>query len=69
MPVNSDVVLALNLAGPRLPIDPARAEQLAQELVRFRAAAESARRRVDFNIDPFDFHLALIQITRVGSDG
>jgi hypothetical protein len=59
--IDIDVILALNLTGPDLPIDPARAEQLAQELARLRAAAESARRRVDFDIDPFDFRLALIQ--------
>jgi hypothetical protein len=66
MSIDAETVLALNRAGPNLPIGPERAQELAEELARFKAAADAARAYAEFDLDPHDFRNALQE---VGGDG
>lgn len=59
MPYDASLILALNAAGPGLSISPERAAEIALELAQFHAAAEAARKRAGFDIDPYDHRQAL----------
>ena len=63
MSIDADLILTLNDAGPGIAIDRVRAEELAAEFEQFRAAAEAARKRTQFNVDPHDYRQALIDIS------
>jgi hypothetical protein len=61
MSVKADTVRAMNEAYARLALDPARIEELPIELNQLSSAIEVVNRKVDFDIDPFDFRVALLE--------
>jgi hypothetical protein len=62
MAIDADVILALNAAGPALPMDRARAQELAAEVTQLIAAADAARARIGFEADPYDFKATLLEL-------
>jgi hypothetical protein len=60
MTVKGPTVQAMNHAYARLSLTPARTEELPIELNQLRGAIESVNHRVDFDLDPFDFRVALL---------
>ena len=63
MTVKGPTVQAMNDAYARLSLTPARTEELPLELNQLRGAIESVNGRVDFDVDPFDFRVALLATT------
>jgi hypothetical protein len=61
MSVKADTVRAMNEAYARLALDLARIEELPIELNQLSSAIEAVNRKVDFDIDPFDFRVALLE--------
>jgi hypothetical protein len=61
MSVKADTVRAMNEAYAGLSLKPARVEELPIELNQLRSAIEAVNRRVDFDVDPFDFRVALLE--------
>jgi 5-bromo-4-chloroindolyl phosphate hydrolysis protein len=61
MSVKADTVRAMNEAYARLSLKPARVEEIPIELNQLRSAIEAVNRRVDFDVDPFDFRVALLE--------
>lgn len=61
MIVKPDTVRAMNEAYSGLSLKPARVEELPIELNQLRSAIEEVSRKVDFDTDPFDFRVALIE--------
>jgi hypothetical protein len=66
MTVKADTVRAINEAYAGLSLKPVRIEELPIELNQLRSAVEAVHRRVDFDVDPFDFRAALLE-TAAGS--
>jgi hypothetical protein len=60
MSVKSQTVQTMNEAYAQLSLAPARTEDLPIELNQLRAAIEAVNHRVDFDVDPFDFRVALL---------
>jgi hypothetical protein len=61
MSVKGDTVRAINEAYAGLSLKPARIEELPIELNQLRSAIEAVNPRVDFDIDPSDFRVALLE--------
>jgi hypothetical protein len=61
MSVKADTVRAMNEAYAGLSLKPARVEEIPIELNQLRSAIEAVNRRVDFDVDPFDFRVALLE--------
>lgn len=61
MSVKADTVRAINEAYAGLSLNPARVEELPIELNQLRSAIEAVNRKVDFDVDPFDFRVALLE--------
>ena len=66
MKVTGNLVRAMNPAYAELNLEPARTEELPIELEQLRAAIEVVQHRVEFDIDPFDFQVALIETAAGG---
>src|SRR5262245_40246185 len=64
MTVKRDTVRAMNDAYAGLSLKPARIEELPIELQQLRSAIEAVRAKVDFDVDPFDFQVALKETAR-----
>ena len=60
MKATAGIVREWNEAYVRLQLTLARLEELPVELEQLSAAAESIREDVRFDVDPFDFHKALL---------
>ena len=58
--VVSEMVNAMNAAYARIELTPQRADELPVELMQLREAIEAVRGKVAFDVDPFDFHAALL---------
>jgi hypothetical protein len=61
MSVKPDTVRAINEAYAGLSLAAARVEELPIELNQLRSAIEAVNRKVDFDVDPFDFRVALLE--------
>jgi hypothetical protein len=66
MKVTGDLVRAMNPVYADLKLEPARMEELPVELEQLRTAIEAVQPRVEFDIDPFDFQVALLEIAAGG---
>ncbi|MEA3067142.1 MAG: hypothetical protein QOK41_549 [Sphingomonadales bacterium] len=60
--IKSDLVRAMNESYAKLQLDAARVEELPIELEQLRRAIEASNPKVDFDIDPFDFRAALLDV-------
>lgn len=60
--VRSDLVRQMNEDYARLRLNAARIEELPIELEQLRKAMETANPKVDFDTDPFDFRVALLEL-------
>jgi hypothetical protein len=67
--IKSDLVRAMNESYAKLQLDAARVEELPIELEQLRRAIEAANRKVDFDIDPFEFRAALLDVAAGPKDG
>jgi hypothetical protein len=61
MSVKPDTVRAINEAYAGLSLVPERVEELPIELNQLRSAIEAVNRKVEFDTDPFDFRVALLE--------
>ena len=66
MKVTGDLVRAMNPVYAELKLEPARTEELPIELEQLRSAIEAVQQRVEFDVDPFDFQVALIETAAGG---
>jgi hypothetical protein len=64
MTIKAETVRAMNETYAGLALKPARMDELPIELNQLRAAIEKVSARVDFDIDPFDFRVALLEAAR-----
>ena len=62
MSINRKTVHRINADYAGITLDETREAELAVELTQFLDASERGRRRLDFNLDPYDFRAALIEI-------
>ncbi len=60
--IKSDLVRAMNESYAKLQLEAARVEELPIELEQLRRAIEVANRKVDFDVDPFEFRAALLDV-------
>ena len=60
--VKGDVVRAMNDAYAKLSLEAARIEELPIELEQLRQAIEAVNAKIEFDLDPFDFRVALMEI-------
>jgi hypothetical protein len=67
--IKSDLVRAMNESYAKLQLKAARVEELPIELEQLRRAIEAANPKVDFDIDPFDFRAALLDVAAGSKDG
>jgi hypothetical protein len=63
--VDFEIVRAWNNTHPQLSIDSARAAELAAELTQLQTAAQTALRRINMDIGPYDFRTALLELRRI----
>ncbi len=66
--IKSDLVRAMNESYTKLQLDAARVEELPIELEQLRRAIEAANRKVDFDVDPFEFRAALLDVAAGAKD-
>ena len=62
MAIKPETVRRINADYAGITVDESREAELAVELTQFLDASERGRRRLDFNLDPADFRVALIEI-------
>jgi hypothetical protein len=67
--IKSDLVRVMNESYAELQLDAARIEELPIELEQLSRAIETANPKVDFDIDPFDFRSALLDVAAGSKDG
>jgi hypothetical protein len=67
--IKSDLVRVMNESYAELQLDAARIEELPIELEQLRRAIETANPKVDFDIDPFDFRSALLDVAAGSKNG
>ena len=67
--IKSDLVRAMNESYAKLQLEAARVEELPIELEQLRRAIEAANLKVDFDIDPFDFRAALLDVAAGSKNG
>jgi hypothetical protein len=60
--IKSELVRAMNESYAGLQLEAARVEELPIELEQLRRAIEAANPKVDFDIDPFEFRAALLDV-------
>ena len=60
--IKSELVRAMNEDYAKLQLEAARIEELPIELEQLRRAIEAVNAKVDFDIDPFDFRAALLDV-------
>jgi hypothetical protein len=60
--IKSELVRTMNESYAKLRLDAARIEELPIELEQLRRAIEAVNGKVDFDIDPFDFRAALLDV-------
>ena len=60
--VKSELVRRMNEDYAQLRLEAARIEELPLELEQLRKAMEVANPRVDFDTDPYDFRVALLEL-------
>ena len=60
--IGSELVRLMNESCAKLQLEAARLEELPIELEQLRRASEAANGKVDFDIDPFDFRAALLEV-------
>ena len=60
--VKSDLVRQMNEDYAQLRLEAARIEELPIELEQLRKAMEAANPKVDFDTDPYDFRVALLEL-------
>jgi hypothetical protein len=60
--VKSDLVRTMNEEYAKLLLEAARIEELPIELEQLRQAIEAANHKVDFDTDPHDFRVALLEV-------
>jgi hypothetical protein len=61
MPIDRETVRRINADYAGITLDEPREAELAVELTQFLDASERGRHRLDFNLDPHDFRVALIE--------
>ncbi len=61
--VGSELVRRMNEGYARLRLEAARIEELPIEVEQLRKAIEVASAKVDFDIDPYDFQAALLELS------
>jgi hypothetical protein len=66
--IKSDLVRAMNESYAKLQLDAARVEEVQIELEQLRRALEAVNGKVDFDIDPFDFRAALLDVATGSKD-
>jgi hypothetical protein len=66
MTVKPQTVQTMNEAYARMLLTPLRIEELPIELNQLRDAIEAVHHRVDFDVDPFDFQVALLATAAEG---
>jgi hypothetical protein len=66
--IKSDFVRAMNESYAKLQLDAARVEELPIELEQLRRAIEAANHKVDFDVDPFEFRAALLDVAAGAKD-
>jgi hypothetical protein len=66
--IKSDLVRAMNESYAKLQLDAARVEELPIELEQLRRAIEAANRKVDFDVDPFEFRAVLLDVAAGAKD-
>ena len=59
----------MNESYAGLQLEAARVEELPIELEQLRRAIEAANPKVDFDIDPFEFRTALLDVAAGPKDG
>lgn len=62
MSIDPKTVRRINANYAGITLDEAREAELAVELTQFLDASERGRRRLDFNLDPYDFRVALLEL-------
>ena len=60
--IKSDLVRQMNDSYAKLGLDAGRIEELPIELEQLRRAIETANSKVDFDVDPWDFQSALLEV-------
>jgi len=60
--IKSELVRQMNESYAKLQLEAARIEELPIELEQLHRASEAANGKVDFDIDPFDFRAALLDV-------
>jgi hypothetical protein len=60
--IKSELVRAMNESYAGLQLEAVRVEELPIELEQLRRAIEAANPKVDFDIDPFEFRAALLDV-------
>lgn len=60
--IKSELVRTMNEGYARLQLEAARIEELPIELEQLRRAIEAVSGKVDFDVDPFDFRAALLDV-------
>ena len=67
--IKSDLVRVMNESYAKLQLEAARVEELPIELEQLRRAIETANPKVDFDVDPFDFRSALLDVAAGSENG
>jgi hypothetical protein len=67
--IKSDLVRVMNESYAKLQLEAARVEELPIELEQLRRAIETANPKVDFDVDPFDFRSALLDVAAGSKNG
>ena len=67
--IKNELVRAMNESYGGLRLEDARVEELPIELEQLRRAIEAANPKVDFDVDPFDFRAALLDVAAGPKDG
>lgn len=66
--INSELVHTMNEDYAKLQLDAARIDELPIELEQLRCAIEAVNAKVDFDVDPFDFRAALLDVAAGAKD-
>ena len=67
--IKSELVRAMNESYAKLRLKAASVEELPIELEQLRRAIEAVNLKVDFDVDPFDFRAALLDVATGPKDG
>ncbi len=61
MSIDAATVRAIDRDYAEIKLTDARQEEITIELNQLRAAIEAVRGRLDFDVDPFDFRVAMLE--------